>query len=142
MRTVLLASIATLAAVAGCGPSVVGRPCDSTDPCPDHFVCAQAHDGVNRCMRTCSLDETVCSDGTACLPLAVSGGACYLGGNVSVGGTCTSDLDCTRTAICIHSGSIAQCRIGCNLDGTHDCAGGFFCQPTVGNVSGFCGQTM
>lgn len=126
----------------GCGPSVVGRACDSTDPCPTHFACALAHDGVARCMRECSLSETVCTDGTACLPLGSSGGgACYLGGNVAVGGTCMSDLDCTRTAICITSGSQHECRVGCNRDGTHDCAGGFACQPTLG-LAGFCAQTM
>jgi hypothetical protein len=132
----------TLLAAPGCGPSIVGRACDSTDPCPVHFTCAPAHDGTNRCMRECSLNETVCSDGTVCLPIGSSsmGGACYLGGNVGIGGDCSSDLDCTRTAICLHAGAVAQCRVGCNVDGTHGCSGGFVCLPAVG--AGYCGQTM
>jgi hypothetical protein len=147
MRTVFAVTLASLVTIAGCGPSVVGRPCDSTDPCPAHFTCAMAHDGTNRCMRDCALDETVCSDGTACLPIGSSslGGACYLGGNAGVGQSCTNDLDCTRTAICIGSstapGAPRECRVGCNIDGTHGCNGGFFCQPTTTNA-GFCAQTM
>jgi hypothetical protein len=91
-------------------------------------------------MRECALDETVCSDGTICLPIGSStlGGACYLGGNVGIGQSCSTDLDCTRTALCLHSGSVAECRVGCNLDGTHGCNGGFFCQPTTGMTAGFC----
>ena len=128
----------------GCGPSVVGRACDSTDPCPANFTCAPAHDGTTRCMRECdiSLHETVCSDGTLCLPIGSSamGGACYLGGNVGIGHSCTSDLDCTRTALCLHNPAtgMAECRVGCNLDGTHNCVGGLFCQPTASTSDGFC----
>lgn len=90
-------------------------------------------------MADCSLTETVCRDGTACLPLASgSGGACYLGGNVPIGSACTSDLDCTRTGICIHGSTQAKCLIGCNLDGTHACGGGQPCLPTTGSA-GYCG---
>lgn len=141
MRLLVLfaGALALQVSASGCGPSVVGRACDSTDPCPTNFVCAPAHDGVARCMRSCDLTETVCSDGTVCLPLASgSGGACYLGGNVAIGASCASDLDCTRTAICIHAGSLSECRVGCNLDGTHACNGGFACQPTSGLTAGYC----
>ena len=143
MRALIAIALLSLAAVAGCGPSVIGRACDSSNPCPTHYTCANDHDGNARCMRECALDETVCTDGTACLPIGASslGGACYLGGNVGVGQACTSDLDCTRTAICIRSGSVSECRVGCNRDGTHGCSGGFACQPTTGSA-GFCAQTM
>lgn len=138
MRCALLVLAASLTAVAGCGPSVVGRACESTDPCPTNFVCAPAHDGVDRCMRTCSLTETVCSDGTVCLPLSgTGGGACYLGGNIAIGAACSSDLDCTRTAICIHAGALSECRVGCNIDGTHECNGSLSCQRTNGSA-GYC----
>lgn len=131
------------ASAMGCGPSITGRACDASDPCPTHFACVPAHDGVTRCMRECDLSETVCQDGTVCLPLGGSTGfACYLGGNTPVGGTCTSDLDCTRDALCVHAGSLAQCFIGCNLDGTHRCNGGFACLPLAGGRDGFCSQTM
>jgi hypothetical protein len=142
MRVVLVLALALSTIVFGCGPSVTGRACDSTDPCPNHFVCAPAFDGVDRCMSTCSLNppETVCHDGTVCLPITATEGACYLGGNVAIRGTCMSDLDCTRTAICVGTtGSTGQCFVGCNFDGTHDCTGGFFCQHTSGS-SGYCGN--
>ena len=128
----------------GCGPSVVGRACDSCDPCPANFACAAAHDGTTRCMRECNLSETVCSDGTVCLPLGGSpmGGACYLGGNVGFGQACTGDLDCTRTAICVSNPATGatQCIVACNLDGTHACSGGLTCQPTSGSTAGYCPQ--
>ena len=137
-NVVVTVAVACSLAALGCGPSIVGRACDASDPCPTNFVCAPAHDGVDRCMRTCSLTETVCNDGTVCLPLATTGsGACYLGGNVGIGGRCASDLDCTRTAICIGAGSVTECRVGCNLDGTHMCSGALACQPASGG-SGYC----
>ena len=129
----------TFVIASGCGRAVAGRACDSTAPCPDDYVCAPARDGANRCMVTCSLTETVCHDGSACLPLGGSMGACYLGGERAINDTCTTDLDCTRTAICVHgyapnhSTPRTLCLRGCNIDGTFDCGGGV---PCVG--SGYC----
>ena len=93
-------------------------------------------------MRECrpSPTQTVCSDGTICIGTGSSsmGGACYLGGNIAIGSPCTSTLDCTRTALCLSAGAVSECRVGCNLDGTHGCNAGFFCQPTAGSAAGFC----
>jgi hypothetical protein len=132
----------SLALAAGCGKSVSGMPCDTSTPCPAHYACALAHDRTTRCMAECDFStQTVCRDGDICLPLAGSstGAACYLGGNVPIGGTCSSDLDCTRTALCVSSGGTTPqmlCFEGCNLDGSHPCNGGAACLSGVG--FGFC----
>lgn len=142
MRASLLwVSVLALAIGAiGCGQSIAGRACSASDPCPDEYACAPAHDGTPRCMRTCTLDETVCSDGKVCLPLSSGGGgACYLGGNVAIGQPCTSDLDCTRTALCLHSSLSADaiCLQGCNVDGTYACPNSQPCLPAIGGA-GYC----
>jgi hypothetical protein len=140
-REALALAFVTALTTMGCGQSIAGRACDASTPCPSGYSCVTAHDGSTRCMMDCELNETVCRDGKACLPLSVSGGACYLGGNVAIGGDCTSDLDCTRTAICIRSAATGQaiCLEGCNLDGTHDCPNMQPCLPTSGGVIGYCG---
>jgi hypothetical protein len=132
------------AVVAGCsGHSVAGRPCASSG-CPVDYVCAYAFDGVARCMASCTINETVCHDGSRCLPLQPGPThACYLGGNVPIGQTCMTDLDCTRTGICLQSASTGQtaCFVGCNLDGSYACSGGHPCMPTLDGNNGYCSLT-
>ncbi len=126
----------------GCnGSSIPGTPCSSSDPCPDRYTCVPAFDGQNRCMQDCTTEDTVCSDGRICLPLASgTGGVCYLGGNVAIGSDCTGNLECTRGSFCISplSGGQAICLAGCNLDGSHGCAGAQPCLSTV-QGNGYCG---
>lgn len=143
-RALLVLALGALSGsvAAGCGQSISGMPCDTSMLCPAHYACAIAHDGTTRCMAECSpATQTVCRDGDICLRLGSSstGGACYLGGNVGIGGSCTSDLDCTRTALCVTSGFSGQrlCLEGCNLDGSHPCNDGSACLSGAG--FGFCG---
>lgn len=115
-------------------------PCDSTSPCPEHYLCARAFDGTGRCMHECSPNsQTVCNDGRVCALVLGSGtGACYLGGNVAVGGACASTLDCARGGLCVDrlADGAQVCMEGCNLDGSHPCLDGTACLAFGG--AGFC----
>jgi hypothetical protein len=143
MRAWLGALAVVSCVIAGCHGSVAGRLCDRS-ACPANFECVVAGDGMYRCMQSCSLNETVCTDGSACLPVMGPTGTmssvCYLGGMTAIGQPCTAIGDCTRTGVCIQSQTTGQtaCFVGCNLDGSHMCPGGGACQPTIGNTEGFC----
>ena len=133
-----------LGVVAGCTGHTAGRECGASG-CPIDYECVYASDGVARCMASCTINETVCDDGSACLPLQPGPThVCYLGGNVAIGQACTSALDCTHTGVCLRVGTSGQaaCFVGCNLDGTHACSGGYPCMPTSDGNTGYCGTNV
>jgi hypothetical protein len=139
LRTTALTLSLAAALAAGCGQSITGMPCDPTAPCPDHWVCALAHDGIGRCMHECDTTQTVCNDGRVCAYVIGTGtGACYLGGNVGVGQTCTTTLDCARGGLCVDrfADGALVCMEGCNLDGSRPCLDGSACLGFGGD--GFC----
>lgn len=140
-----LVSVGGLVALAalgiGCksGGSNSGRGCSAHLACPYGFTCVYAHDGTTQCMEGCTINETVCMDGSACLPLNPGPThVCYLGGDVMIGDACTSALDCVRSGICVGTTASATCMLGCNLDGTVSCPGGATCTATADGNRGFC----
>lgn len=141
-RAVLLAIVVASALVAGCkghGGSM-GHACGPSVPCPVDYACVISFDGSDQCMASCTINETACVDGSACLPLQPGPThACYVGGDVPIGDPCTSVLDCAHTGICIADGTgTARCRVACNLDGTVGCSGGATCTPTADMNNGYC----
>ena len=134
--------VITLALVAGCGQSVVGREC-VTEPCPRNFVCALNHGGERICTFACdSATATVCIDGSVCLPWSGDGmDTCYPGGNVTYGGSCSSTLDCVHGGVCIGPVSMpgsARCFRGCNFGSTPDpCNPASYCVRAIGGT-GYC----
>jgi hypothetical protein len=140
-RALLLALFFVSALVAGCKGhgTNAGRACSASVACPVDYTCVYAHDGSTVCMQGCTINETVCMDGSACLPLNPGPThACYLGGDIAIGDPCSSALDCVRTGICVGTVASATCFLGCNLDGTVTCPGGATCMPTADGNNGFC----
>jgi hypothetical protein len=139
----LLVLIVGSGLAAGCKGhgSSMGRACGPSVPCPVDFTCVVASDGSDQCMASCTINETACSDGSACLPLQPGPThVCYVGGNVPIGQPCTSLLSCVRTGSCLRTGtsSTGTCFVGCNLDGTAPCSGGATCVATTDGNNGFC----
>lgn len=125
----------------GCGQSVVGQPCSASDPCPANFDCAPDRTGELRCAYVCEFGvDTICVDGSVCLPIGSMGDACYAGGTAGIGGDCSSHLDCVRGAICLQvtGATISpRCYRGCNYGETNTCPGSAYCSPASGG-SGYC----
>ncbi len=145
LHHVLLLVIASGSALAlSCkGPSM-GRGCGPHSPCPFAYACVVALDGTDQCMAGCTINETICDDGSACLPLQPGPThVCYVGGDVAIGEACTNVAQCVHTGVCLHMAGdpagAGRCYVGCNLDGTSvACTGGSTCVATADGNSGFC----
>jgi hypothetical protein len=125
----------------GCGRSVVGMPCSAAEPCPSNFDCAPTHDGSMRCAFACDYGaETICSDGSLCLPIGSIGDACYAGGTTSVGSVCSNDFDCVHGALCLTilgAPGGGHCFRACNYGEPNTCPGSGRCSPATGG-GGYC----
>jgi hypothetical protein len=134
--------VAATALVAGCkGHGSMGHACGPSVPCPVDYACVIAFDGSDQCMASCTINETACMDGSACLPLQPGPThACYVGGDVPIGSTCTRVTECVHGGICLATGSggTGTCFVACNLDGTVGCSGGATCVATTDGNNGFC----
>lgn len=120
----------------------MGSRCSASAPCPVDYACVYASDGTTQCMAGCTVNETACTDGSACLPINPGPThVCYVGGSVPIGEACTSLGECVRGGICLlnpGSTTTGTCWIACNLDGTVGCGSGVTCTATTDGMAGFC----
>jgi hypothetical protein len=111
---VLFASSLLFASVFGCGGSGNGAPCTTDLDCQSSFACiADPALAGARCMRACEAGVRICDDGAVCLDFA-GGRACYPGGRIGFGETCSASLDCEAGTVC--PASQRECMQAC--DGT------------------------
>ena len=110
-------------------------------PCPSDELCLADSTGAMYCMASCepAVDGTLCDDGATCL--TDSGGVCWGGGTVGVGGACTYQRDCLRGGLCVRprGTAAAVCYRACDLD-RDTCPTGQTCMETV-EGSGYCDAT-
>ena len=103
----------------------VGEPCSAPNDCVESALCIGATDGF-LCMALCEQEYSVCDPGV-CLPLTPRPASiCFIGGDVPIGGACSTNLDCAPGALCVGSDDTFVCAQAC--DATHACPQGRHCK--------------
>lgn len=108
----------------------VGERCMAPNTCVEGAACVGKPDSPEfLCMRVCAEAGRVCEDGSFCTSRLNAPPVCYIGGTLTEGETCETNLHCEPGNLCFGRDGERYCDGACHpLDNT--CPNGEFCDST------------